>query len=57
MAKIVISIKAEVPEHLLNQFWNDPADLVLNGFGHYFGSSDINLVRIGGVIPDWNDNE
>lgn len=57
MAKVVISIKAEVPEHLLNQFWNDPADLVLNGFGHYFESGDIHLVRIGGVIPDWNDNE
>jgi hypothetical protein len=55
MAKVSILITAEVPEEELNAFWEDPADLVINGFGIYFGSGDIRLVRIGGVIPDWND--
>lgn len=52
VAKVSILINAEVPEHLLNDFWEDPADLVINGFGHYFGSGDIRLHRIGGVIVE-----
>lgn len=52
VAKVSILINAEIPEHLLNDFWEHPADLVINGFGHYFGSGDIHLVRIGGVIVE-----
>ncbi len=52
VARVSIIITAEVPEHLLNAYWEDPADLVINAFGDYYGSGDVHLHRIDGVIVD-----
>jgi hypothetical protein len=57
MAKVAIIIDAELSQEELDAYWNDPVDIVLNGFGKYYGSPDVRIHRIGGVIPDWSEFE
>jgi hypothetical protein len=48
--------KADVPQEDLNAYWKDPIDIVLGGFGQYYGYSDVIIDRVCGAIVDWNDD-
>ena len=49
-ATIIIDVKMRQSE--LTAYWDDPVDIILNGFGSYYGSSDVRIHRIGGVVVE-----
>src|SRR5690349_7197255 len=52
LAKATIIVDVKMSQDDLNAYWDEPIDILLNGFSKYYSSDNVRIFRIGGVIID-----